>query len=302
MSVHEFILISDYDGLEISCLISTPDSKPSAILQISHGMCGCKERYLPFMQYMASRGIACVTNDHRGHGSSIKSSEDLGYMYEGGYEALIQDMKLVTEHVMHLYPSLPFYLLGHSMGSLAAILYAADWSDRLSGLILCGIPYCSPAVSVSSFLLSSICRFGGGYVRLPLIQNVSSGFYNRRFRKEGFQAWTCSDPEAREAFMSDPKCNFSFTANGAMNLLAMLHKASEPGVMSRADKDLDILILHGTDDPCTAFGRSVSEFSVNLIKSGLNNVKKIAYQHLRHEILNEIGKETVWNDIFMFMQ
>ena len=83
MKRKEFILQSASDGLGISCLMVIPDVKPRVVIQIAHGMCGCKERYLPFMEYMASHGIACIANDHRGHGESVLSSDDLGYMYEG---------------------------------------------------------------------------------------------------------------------------------------------------------------------------------------------------------------------------
>lgn len=78
-----FKLKSRHDGLDISVLVMRPAGKVRAVLQIAHGMCGSKERYISFMAYMASHGVVCVAHDHRGHGQSILSSDDLGYMYEG---------------------------------------------------------------------------------------------------------------------------------------------------------------------------------------------------------------------------
>lgn len=72
----EFFLESAYDGLRISVLEVTPVEKPKAVLFLAHGLCGCKERFLPFMEYLAMNGVACVANDHRGHGSSIRNEED----------------------------------------------------------------------------------------------------------------------------------------------------------------------------------------------------------------------------------
>ena len=88
----EFFVESAYDGLEISVLEVAPAEKPKAVVLLAHGLCGCKERFLPFMEYLAMNGIACVANDHRGHGSSIRSEEDRGYTYQGGAKAVVMDM------------------------------------------------------------------------------------------------------------------------------------------------------------------------------------------------------------------
>lgn len=69
------MLDSAYDGVSISVAAVRPESRPKAVLQISHGMCGCKERFLPFMEYMAAHGVACVANDHRGHGLIVKNEK-----------------------------------------------------------------------------------------------------------------------------------------------------------------------------------------------------------------------------------
>lgn len=112
MIISEHNLKSSADGLGISLVIVRPESEPKAVLQIAHGMCGYKERYLPLMKFLAERGVACVANDHRGHGKSIRRTEDLGYMYEGGYEALVSDMRMVYEFVSELCPSVPFLSSG----------------------------------------------------------------------------------------------------------------------------------------------------------------------------------------------
>ena len=73
--------VSEADGLKISALAVCPDEKPyRGILQLVHGMSEHKERYEPFMEYMAAEGYLTVIHDHRGHGASIRQKEDLGYM------------------------------------------------------------------------------------------------------------------------------------------------------------------------------------------------------------------------------
>ena len=53
MKTKIFTLKSECDSLPIIVMVCMPDEgKPEALLQIAHGMCGCKERFLPFMKYM----------------------------------------------------------------------------------------------------------------------------------------------------------------------------------------------------------------------------------------------------------
>lgn len=303
MERKEFILHSDSDGLGISCLMVLPDESPRAVLQISHGMCGCKERYMPFMEYMASHGIVCIANDHRGHGESVLSSADLGYMYEGGYEALAADMRMVFEYAEDLYPTLSLYLLGHSMGSLAALISARQWGGDLSGLILCGIPYYKPIFDNSYSLLRTMCHSGKGRLRLNLFQGAGSAGFNRRFADEGQNAWVCSDPAVRQSFLDNPKCNFSFTMNGYMNLLGMLTSVYSSDMWINAILPDRILMLSGADDPCTSYGKSLDAvyLLMNSFCTHELEMRKLLYPHMRHEILNEKDREKVWNDILFFV-
>ena len=123
MRTIQYSFPSKADGLEISCLAVVPelgrDEKYKGIIQIVHGMSEYKERYLPFMEYMAERKYVSVIHDHRGHGKSVRSKEDLGYMYGGGADAMLQDIHTVNCLIRDHFPELPLILFGHSMGSLA---------------------------------------------------------------------------------------------------------------------------------------------------------------------------------------
>lgn len=99
------------DGLTIKVLSVFPEvQQPKAVLQIVHGMCEHKERYVPFMEYMASNGYACVIHDHRGHGETVHGADDLGYFYKGGYRAAVDDVLEVTLYAKKRFPGIPFFL------------------------------------------------------------------------------------------------------------------------------------------------------------------------------------------------
>ena len=92
------------------------------------------------MEYMAERKYVSVIHDHRGHGKSVRSKEDLGYMYGGGADAMLQDIHTVNCLIKDHFPELSLILFGHSMGSLAVRAYAAHHDDCMDMLIVCGSP------------------------------------------------------------------------------------------------------------------------------------------------------------------
>ena len=132
---------SDADGLRISALSICPEEMPyKGVIQLVHGMSEHKERYEPFMEYMASLGYVAVIHDHRGHGQSVRSGDDLGYMYGGGADAMLADIASVNRQIREKFPDLPLILMGHSMGSLAVRAFAAEHDDCMDMLIVCGSP------------------------------------------------------------------------------------------------------------------------------------------------------------------
>ena len=125
------------DNVLLSTLVIAPES-PKAVLQLVHGMAEHKERYIPFMNYLAEMGYACVICDLRGHGASVTDQEDLGWMGKGGMTALVDDVLRITDWAKTKYPGLPFFLMGHSMGSMIVRSYIKRFDKELDGLIVCG--------------------------------------------------------------------------------------------------------------------------------------------------------------------
>lgn len=296
-----FSLDSAYDGLRLSVAMTCPDRRPDAVLQIAHGMCGCKERYMPFMEYMADHGVACVACDHRGHGSSIKSKDDLGYMYKGGYAALVEDMKLVSDWTIGEFPEVPLVLLGHSMGSMAARIYAKKYDYCLSGMVLCGTPGYEPVVKVLMPLTGLLLLYNRGRFRPAFLQHKASSRYNKKFVSDGPLGWVCSDPDVRLDMLRNPKSNFVFTVNGLHNLLRMMVDAySEKGWLM-SNPEMPVAFLSGEDDPCMKGENGLHDAAKLMYMMGYHNVTAALFTEMRHEILNEREKQVVWDDILDFI-
>lgn len=100
---------SNFDGLMLGALYIAPKN-PKGIIQIVHGMAEHKERYIPFMEFLADNGFVVIINDHRGHGESVKESKDLGYFYTDDIKAIVGDMYQVTNYIKDKFSDLPFYI------------------------------------------------------------------------------------------------------------------------------------------------------------------------------------------------
>ena len=192
-------IASPSDGLAISIIICEPFTAPKGIVQLVHGMCEHKERYKPLMEFLAANGFISIIHDHRGHGESVRSAEDLGYFYEGGFTAMIDDdIKAVTERVRMEHPDLPLILIGHSMGSMAVRSFAKRYDKFLSGLIICGSPSRNSGAPVGRLIARLYALLAGKKCRPALIQHIAFGSFNRRFRHEG------STTKTRCAIFSSP--------------------------------------------------------------------------------------------------
>ena len=130
---------SQHDGLNIA-FAHRHASNVRAVLVIVHGMAEHKERYYPFMEFLAQNGIASIVEDHRGHGKSIRSAADMGYFGENGADGLLSDIYQLTKYAKLKYPDMPLFMLGHSMGAMAVRAFIQLHGDMLDGLIVSGNP------------------------------------------------------------------------------------------------------------------------------------------------------------------
>ena len=293
-----FRMISQADGLPIEAVMTKPEGKEKAVLQLAHGMSEHKERYLPFMNYLSEHGFLCVMNDHRGHGASVRSKDDLGYFGNNGTDALLGDMHQLTELIRKDYSDAPLFLLGHSMGSLAARCYARKYDSDLKGLIVCGSPSYNPAASLASGLLKVMIRFRGDRALSGFLNQVSTGNFEKAFAAEGGKsAWLSTNVENQKAYDADPLCGFLYTLNGYEVLMHLMQDTYRKEGWKLATPDMPVFFISGSEDPCRVTDKDFAQ-AVEFMRSvGYKNVESKLYQGMRHEILNETDKEMVWNDV-----
>ena len=294
-------LISPVDGLKLSLIYAEPAEAPKGIVQIAHGMCEHKERYIPLMEYLCQNGFAVVCNDHRGHGASVQSPEDLGYMGKGGWLAMVEDLKAVTLWARNKWPGVPLTLFGHSMGSMVVRSYAKRYDNLIDSLIVCGCPSDNPAKGAGILLSKLIGRVKGWHYRPQILQNMSFGAYNKPFEKEGWAAgWVCSDPDILKAYHSDPLCQYIFTADGFLNLLLLMKDCYSTN-WETSHPDLPVHFISGALDPCRVSEKALQNAVQAMKDRGYKQVSLKVYPGLRHEIHNETAHQEVWADILSYL-
>lgn len=300
---HETTVVSKSDNLPLSLLISIPKSlNPKAIVQLAHGMAEYKERYSPFMNYLSEQGFICVINDHRGHGKSVLSDEDLGYWYSGGYKAMIDDTLTVNHYIKEQYPGLKTILMGHSMGSVVVRSFTKHHDNEIDALIVCGSPSNNPALGAGKLLSKCISFLKGERHRSKLLNSMAFGTYNKGIKNPSSAfSWLCSDDRVVKAYTADDKCGYIFTANGFFNMFSMMQDTYDTRGWALSNPQLPVLFISGQDDPCHGGQNSFLQAVESMKKAGYETVAYKLYDNMRHEILNEFEKRKVWEDITDFI-
>ncbi|HSL87051.1 MAG TPA: alpha/beta hydrolase [Bacteroidales bacterium] len=284
----------------ISYYIYTPKKPVRYLLQITHGMCEYTERYESFIKFMARQGVLVAGHDHAGHGRSINTLENLGYISDDENDlTMVKDLKTMTDLLSERYPELPHFILGHSMGSFILRKYLMKFGRSLSGVILSGTGGQAPAISSGIQLARSISSLRGLKHRSATFNKIFFNGFNKEFLEEKDQfSWLSRDKSVVASYHKDPKCNFIFTMNGFISFLSVMKDVTGEHWSDKIPKEIPYHLLSGKLDPVSKNGKGVQETYTRMIESGVKNVTMKLYDEGRHEMLNETNRREVYQDVY----
>lgn len=276
-----------------------PDIETKALLQISHGMLEHIDRYDDFANFMASQGILVAGNDHLGHGWSLINEDNRGFFGQGdGNMTLIEDMRRLQEIMSQGHKGLPYFILGHSMGSFLVRQYISLYHD-ISGALIVGTGY-QPSLLVRFGLELSkfMALFKGWRFRSRFINKLVIGGNNKYFQPAKTRAdWLTRDEEAVDAYINDKRIDFIFTLNAFYYMFKGMVSLYDKDYMDKIPKNLPLILLSGDKDPVGNMGTDVKRLYDACMEAGLADVAMKLYKDDRHEILNELDKENIYEDI-----
>jgi alpha-beta hydrolase superfamily lysophospholipase len=271
----------DSHGVEI-VFWEWPVASPKAAVQLVHGIGEHSRRYDHVAKKLNSLGYAVYSDDHRGHGQTGKGmveagiTKKQGLLGPGGMDAVLAEVRQLTELMKSEHPNTKLVMLGHSWGSMLAQRLFDNHSSDFSAFVLSG----------SSLLIPGIINGGKLNKKWAHLPNATGG------------EWLSRDLEVGRKFREDP-LNFAESFAQVVGLLDTLKLMGKP--KKSIDTSVPILIQAGSDDSLA--GERGNVLLANAYrKLGVDDIVLFIYDGARHEIYNETNKEEVLNDLANWLE
>lgn len=280
------------DGLQLSTVLFEAECT-TALVQIIHGAQEHKGRYYELAEFLRIHGYTVIISDIRGHGESISKDIPQGYM--DSLEQIIADQKLISDTIKDLYPGKPLYLFGHSMGSLFARCYLQVHDNEIEKLILSGTVDYRSIVKVGVLLTKLFTLISGKHGHSRLLDHLL-GINGKD------DSWVSVNVTNREKRRSDPHFFTSYKNAGSLTIATANLYQRAFDRFNCQNPDLKILSITGEHDTITGGPRGLEDSMKALVKAGYKNIESKIYKGLRHEIIHEEEKKTVFLDLINFFQ
>ncbi len=293
------------EDLPVKTLMMKPDKNVpvKGVIQMLHGMCEYKERYLDIMGFFVKNGYICVINDMVGHGENVSFFKELGYFGNDGAKKVIESSHAVTAFIKNNFPDLPVILFGHSLGSFIARALIRRYDDDYDKVILTGSPSNRFGKQFGMFMAEVLSLIGDEKKTSIIMDAIVMGKYYMSYREEKLKnSWICTDVEVVKAFNENMYSNFTFTINGYNTLLNLMSDAYSFTKWQLKNKRMPVIFMAGEDDPCILSEKAFESAANALRKRGYRNVETKLYKNMRHEIFNEKQKQMVYKDMLSWIE
>lgn len=295
------VSFQSFDGVSnVSGVIYKPDTDNiKGVVQIIHGMAEHILRYDDFAGFLIKNSFVVFGCDHIGHGRSVSSKDDYGYFgHEDGCSVMVEDTRKLSFLVRQKYPDVPFFILGHSMGSFVLRKYITKYSDGLSGVVISGTGGANPLAKIGMTLAKRDVKKNGDRNKSEFLDKMAFGSYNKAIEnpKTKFD-WLTRDEKIVDEYVQDDACGYIFTSSAFLSLLKIMYDVNTDSWYDEVPKKLPILMISGEEDPVGNYGKGVKKVYEKLREAGIEDLDMILYEGGRHEMLNEINRAQVYDDI-----
>lgn len=281
-----------------------PDDGPvRGVVQVAHGLAEHAGRYRWTAQRLTDAGWAVVADDHRGHGRTAATDDDLGFFAEHrGWATVLDDLHRLTARARDLHPDVPVVLFGHSMGSFLAQQYLFTFPGDVAAVVLSASDGPIGPLGDAAAVAARVERWRlGPRGRSRLLNEQAFGAYNKAFapNRTDFD-WLSRDQDQVDAYVADPWCGFVATSQLWMDMFGGLRVIQQPHRLATVPPDLPILVYAGERDPLGG-ADGVAALVAHYTDAGLRNVSSRVYADARHEMHNEVNRDEVIDDLLAWL-
>jgi alpha-beta hydrolase superfamily lysophospholipase len=258
----------------------------AGVVVLVHGMGEHLRRYDHVANALTSQGFVVYGHDHRGHGASLAADDEPGQLGPNGWSALVDDLNLVIARAKSDHPRLPVVMVADSLGSFATQQFLLDHGAEVDAVALTG--------TAALDLLESA---------LDLSSDLDLSAFNTPFQpaRTDFD-WLSRDESVVDAYLADPLCGFGIDAASLKDMFAGARRLADPAQVARMPRDLPVYVAVGSKDPVNG-GLTLLWALVDRYRAaGLSDVTVRVYDGGRHEILNEINRAEVIDDLLQWLQ
>jgi len=265
---------------------------------IVHGMGEYSRRYDKLGKFLSENGYRVGMIDLKGHGANIKSSKELGYS-EDNFKELLEELVEAIESFRESLSGKPLFILGHSMGSFITQILN-ERGVRNNGIILSGSGRPSKiSIKFAYYLSSFLLKFGNK--RNLVLNKIAFGMYNRQFSGNDEFRWLSRDLASVKEYQEDSLCGAVPYTGYFKGLFHMIDKSLSTGDKRKYNKT-PMYIFSGAEDPVGEFGRGTTRLYNFYKKLEYKNIILKLYPKGRHEMLQELNKEEVFEDILEWLE
>ncbi len=288
---------------QIPYSIFTPRAvSPKGIVQIVHGMCEFSARYEwnGCVDSLVEGGYIVCQSDHLGHGRAVTDASEYGDFQSASY--LIEDLRALRQLLRQKYRYLPYFMLGHSMGSFLVREYINLYPDELNGVILSGTCAGKSPAGAARLVAKAFCAFGMGRKKGTFIKRIMDRTLAKQVGGKEASAWIVSDPSLIANAVGREDYGFPFTFRAYASLFGLMKHITDEEVLSAMPRSVPILLVSGSHDPVGGMEAGIRALYDKLFDIGIDDLRMKIYPGARHEILNEACREEVHADMLAFLE
>lgn len=297
----EFYFTSKNLKTNIHMVMWEPDSQVRGVLQIVHGEMEHMGMYQELGEYYARGGIVVVGIDLIGHGMSTNHGEiKMSFGGEGSFNFVVGDEDTCFSYVKNLYPDVPYILMGVSMGAIIARSYLIQNPTKIDGSILIGCY--SLSMRKLNFLEKKVrkeIKKNGENALATKMKKMSVIKFNKKIKgTKTHYDWLLKSSEMIEKFVTDPLKGDVVTNALVREILYGMKFVQDEEKMHLMNTNKPILLLAGKEDVVTNCGEDIKKIYDDFKKCNLFDVTYNVVDGLRHDLLHDDNRYTVYDFIY----